>query len=126
MITTCTPVTTPVQDTTSHVTSNNPYQQSWYNDGSGQILSHDLPSQLKTERTNIVAFDMELSADMYRYQHWNASSHGCPHTISPSVLLVTLINPIQESCDQSDTSNAYQTGIVFNEERFVILPSIWT
>ena len=105
MITTCTPVITPVQDTTSHVTSDSPYQQSWYSDGGGQILSHDPPSQLKTERTNIMTFHMELSADMY--QHWKALSHGCPHTISPSVLPVTLINPVQESCGQSDTSNAY-------------------
>ena len=105
MITT-TPVSTPVEDTISHVTSDSSCQQSWYSDGSGQILSHDLPSQLKTETMNIMTFHMELSADMYQY--WNTSSHG-----SPSVLQVPLINPVQESCSHCDTSNTYQTGIVF-------------
>ena len=65
-----------------------------------------------------MTFHAELSADMY--QHWSTSSHGCPHAMSPSVLSVHLINPVQESCGQSDTSNTYQTGIV-SEELFVIL-----
>ena len=103
------------------MTSDSLYQQSCYSDSSGQILSHDLPNQLEAETNNIMIFRMELSADMY--QHWNSSSHGCPHTVSPSVLPVTLIDPVQESSGQSDTSKAYQTGIVSNEERFVISPS---
>ena len=121
MITTCTPVATSVQDTTSHVMSDNPYQQLWYNDGSGQILSHDPPNHLTND---IMTFRTELSADMY--QHWNTSSHDCPHAISPSVLPVTVISPVQESCGQSHTSNTYRTGMVSDEEHFVILPSNWT
>ena len=102
MITT-TPVATPVEDTTSHVTSDSSYQ-SWYSDGSGQIISHDPPNQLKTETNNIMTFHAELSADMYQY--WNTSSHGCPHAnaVPPSMLQVPLTNPVQESCGQSDPS----------------------
>ena len=106
------------------MTSDSLYQQSWYSDGSGQIISHDPPNQLKTETKNTMTFHAELSADMY--QHWNTSSHDCPHVVSPSVLPVTLINPVQESCSQSDTSNTYQTGIVSDEELFVISPLNWT
>ena len=120
-----TPVTTPVQDTTSHVTLDSSYQQPWYSDGSGQILSYDLPSQLEMETKNIMTFHdhTELFADMNQY--WNTSSHDGPHAVSSSVLQVPLINPVQESCSQSDTSNSYQTALVSNEEHFVILPSNW-
>ena len=103
MITTTTPLATPVEATTSHVTSDSSYQQSWYSDGSGQISSHNPPSQLKTETKNIMTFPMELSADMY--QHWNTSLRGCPNAISPSVLPVTLTNPVQESGGQDNASN---------------------
>ena len=61
-----------------------------------------------------MTFHAELSADMYR--HWNTSSHGCSHALSPSVMPVTLINSVQESFDHCDTSNIYQTGIVSDEE----------
>ena len=101
------------------MTSDSSYQQSWHSDG--QVLSHDPPNQLKTETKNIMTFHMELSADMY--QHWNASSYG-----SPSVLQAPLINPVQESynhCD-IDMSNTYQTGIVSDEELFVISSTNWT
>ena len=116
--------TTPVEDTTSHVTSDSSYQQSWYSDGSGQILSLDPPNQLKTETNNIMTFHVELSA--YMYQHWNTSSHGRPHTVSPSMLPVTLINPVQESCNQSDASITYKTVLVSDsdEEHIIISPSV--
>ena len=106
--------------------SHSSYQQPWYSDGSAQILSYDLPSQLEMETMNIMTFHdcTELFADMYQY--WNTSSHGCPHAVSSSVLQVPLINPVQESCGQSDTSNSYQTALVSNEEHFVISPSSWT
>ena len=117
---------TPVQDTTSHVISHSSYQQPWCNVSSGQILSYDLPSQLEMKTMNIMTFHdcTELFADMYQY--WNTSSHGCPHAVSSSVLQVPLINPVQESCGQSDTSSSYQTALVSNEEHFVISPSSWT
>ena len=122
-MTTTTPVTTPVQDTTSHVISYSSYQQSWYNVSSGQIL-YDLPSQLEMETKDILPFHdhVELPADMC--QHWNGSSHVhvCPHAVSSSALQVPLINPVQESCGQSDTRNTYQTVPVCNEEHFVISP----
>ena len=105
MTTTTAPLATPVEDTTSHVTSDSSYQQSaWYSDGSGQILSLDPPTQLKTKTNNIMTFHAELSADMY--QHWNTSSHGCPHAdaVPPSMLQVPLTNPVQESCGRSDPS----------------------
>ena len=98
------------------------YQQPWFSDGSGQILSHDLPSQLEFKTKNVLTFHMELSADMY-HQHWNSSLHSCPHAVSPSVLQVPLINPVQESCGQSDTRNTSQTVLVSNEEYFMISPT---
>ena len=130
MITITTPVTTPlatpVEDTTSHVTSDSSYQQSWYSDGSGQISSHDPPNQLIMETNNIMTFHMELSADMY--QHWNASLRDCPHadSVLPSMLQVPLINPVQESCGQSDASNTYKTVLVSDSDKeyFVISPSV--
>ena len=67
---------------------------------------------------------MELSADMY-HQHWNSSLHSYiyPHAVSaPSMLQVPPIDPVQESCGQSDTRNTSQTVLVSNEEYFVISP----
>ena len=102
--------------------SHSSYQQSWYNVSSGQILPHDLPSQLKMETKNILTFHdhMELPAD--RYHYWNSSSHVCPHAVPFSLLQLPVINPVQESCSQSDTRNTYQTVPVCNEEHFVISP----
>ena len=116
--------TTPVEDTTSHVTSDSSYQQSWYSDGSGQISSHDPPNQLKTETNNIMTFHMELSADVYQYR--NTSSHDCPHAVPPSMLQVPLKNPVQESSGQSDPSNNYKTVLVSDsdEEHIIISPSV--
>ena len=102
--------------------SDSSYQQSWYSDNSGQILSHDLPSQLEIKAKNILKFHMEWSVDMY-HQHWNSSLHSCPHVVSPSVLQVPLIDPIQESCGQHDRRNTSQTVLVSNEECFVISPT---
>ena len=67
---------------------------------------------------------MELPADMC--QHWNGSSHVCPHAVPFSLLQLPLINPVQESCGQSNTRNTYQTVPVCNEEYFVISPVNWT
>ena len=100
------------------------HQQCWYNVSSGQILSHNLPSQLEMETKNIMIFHMELSADMY--QHWNSSSYECPHAVPHSVLQLPLINPVQESHGQSDTRNTYQTIPACNEEHFVISQVNWT
>ena len=100
--------------------SHSSYQQPWCSEDSGQILSYDLPSQLETETKSIMIFHdyMELCADMYHY-----SSDVCPHAVPSSVLPVPLINPVQESCGQSDTNNSYQTSLVSNEEHFEIFPS---
>ena len=65
---------------------------------------------------------MELSADMY-HQYWNSLLHSCPHVVSPSILQVPIINPVQESCDQSDRRNTYQIVPVSKEEHFVISPT---
>ena len=101
------------------------YQQPWYNVSGGQILSYDLPSQLEMETKNILSFHdhMELPADMR--QHWNGSSHVCPHAVPFSLLQLPLINPMQESCGQSDTRNTDQTVhvLVCNQEHFVISPA---
>ena len=115
-----TPVTTPIQETTSHVTSHDSFQQPLYSGGSGQILSQDPPSQVEMETKDILPFHdhMELPADMC--QHWNNLSHVCPHAVPFPLLQSSLINPVQESCGQSDTRNTSQTVPVNNEEHFVI------
>ena len=107
--------------------ADNSYQQPWSSDGSGHVLFSVQLSQPRVETKNIANFcTEELSADLYQHQNSPSDDHPCAMPSLPTMLQhlqVPLMNPVQESNGQSDTSGTYQTATVYSDECFVVSPA---
>ena len=104
--------------------ADNSYQQPWSSDDSGHVLLSVQLSQLRVETKNIAKFSTELSsADLYQHQNSPSDDPLCVIPSLPTMLQVPLMNSVQESNGQSDTSSTYQAVTVYSGERFVVSPA---